>query len=139
MHVVQLIQLQIFCILTIRFLKSYVKIKLKWIQMVLYDHRSIEVLDPRVLIPATENVIKPQHYRIYSQKTDSCFWSVNYIRSKITFLCSGNKLQIFKYPPFDRTLCIDTHRINFVYSKNGIARQYCISLEKKLKMILEHI
>ena len=124
--------MQIFCILTIRFLKSYVKIKLKWIQMVLYDHRSIEVLDPRVLIPATENVVKPQPYRIHSQKTESCFWSVNYIRSKITFLCSGNKLQIFKYPPFDRTLCIDTYRINFVYQKMELQVNVAYLWKKKL-------
>ena len=58
------------------------------------------LLYPRVLIPATEKVIKPRPYRIYRQKTGSCFWSVNYTRSKISFLCSGNKLQVFKYPPF---------------------------------------
>ena len=42
---------------------------------------------------------------------------MNYTRSKIPFLCSGNKLQIFKYLPFERMLCIDTNRINFVYQK----------------------
>ena len=69
------------------------------------------------MIPATEKVIKLRPYRIHCQKIGSCFWSVNYTRSKIPFLCSGNKLQIFKYPPFERTLCIDTYRINFIYQK----------------------
>ena len=110
-------KLQIFFILTIRVLKSYVKIELKWIQMVLYDHRSILALHPCVLIPATEKVIKPRPYRIYRQKTGNCFWSVSYTRSKIPFLSSGNKLQIFKYPPFEQTLCIDTYRKKFVYQK----------------------
>ena len=61
--------------------------------------------------------MKPRPYRIYLQKTGSCFWSVNYTTSKILFLCSGNELQIFKYPLFERTLCIDTYRINFVIKK----------------------
>ena len=64
MHAVSTNQIADFLHFKIRFLKSYVKIKLKWIQMVLYDHRSIYVLYPRVLIPATEKVIKPQPYRI---------------------------------------------------------------------------
>ena len=85
--------------------------------MVLCDHRSIQVLYHRILIPATQKVIKARAYRIYPLKTGSCFWSVNYTRSKNPFLCSGNELQIFKYPPFKRTLCIDTYRINFVYQK----------------------
>ena len=41
--------------------------------MVLYDHRSMQVLYPRVLIPATEKMIKPRPYQIYRQKTGSCF------------------------------------------------------------------
>ena len=40
-------------------------------------------------------------------------------------------LQIFKYPPFGRKLCIDTYRITFVYQKIKITKQYCISLEKE--------
>ena len=80
---------------------------------------------------ATEKVIKPRPYRIYRQKTGSCFWSVNYTRSKIPFLCSGNKVQIFKYPPFERMLCIWHIHNKFCLSKNRIARQYCISLEKE--------
>ena len=110
--------MQIFCILTKRFLKSYAKIKLIWIQIVLYDHRRIQVLYPRVLIPTTEKVIQPRPHRIYRQKTRNSFWSVNYTRSKISFLCSGNKLQIFKYPPFEQTLCIRKNR-------------KCISFEKE--------
>ena len=82
------------------------------------------------MIPATQKVIKPRPYRIYRHKTGRCFWSVNYTRSKIPFLCSGIELQIFKYPPFERTLCIDTYRINCL-SKNGFARHYCIPLEKE--------
>ena len=50
---------------------------------------------------------------------------------KIPFLCSDNELQIFKYPPLERTRCISKYRITFFLSKNGIARQYCISLEKE--------
>ena len=103
--------------------------------MVSYDHRSIYVLYPRVLIPATEKVIKPRPYRIYRQKTGSCFWSVNYARSKIPFLYSGNELQIFKYPPFEQTLCIDA---NFVYQKIEL-EDNIVYLKKKKIMMLEHL
>ena len=121
--------MQIFCILMIRLLKSYVKIKL--IQMALYDHRSILVLYLHVLITAMEKVVKPRPYQIYPQKTGSCFWSVNYTRSKIPFLCSGNKPQIFKYPP-TWVNAFHWHIHNkFCLSKNGFVRQYCISLEKE--------
>ena len=64
----------------------------------------------------------------FSLKTEILL-ELNYTRSKIPFLCSGNKLQFFKYPPFERTICIDTDK--FCFSKNGIVRQYCISLEKE--------
>ena len=107
--------------------------------MVLYDHCSIQILYPRVLIPATVKVIKPRPCRIYRQKTGSSFRSANCTRSKVPFLCSGNKLQIFKYPPFEQTLCIDTYRINFFLSKNGIARQYYIPLEKEHYDIGTHL
>ena len=69
---------------------------------------------PCILIPDTEKVYKPRPYRFYCQKTRNYFWLVNYTRSKILFLCSGNKLQTFK---FERTLCIDTSATNFVYQK----------------------
>ena len=85
------------------------------------------------MIPATEKVIKPRPYRIYRQKTGSCFWSVNYTRSKIPFLCSGNKLQIFKYPPFEQTLCIDTYRINFVYQKMELQGNIAYLGKRKLQ------
>ena len=98
----------------------------------------VQVLYPRVLVPTTEEVIKPRPYRIYHQKTGSCFWSVNYTRSKILFLCSGNKLQIFKYPPFERTLCIDTYKINFVYQKMELQGNNAY-LQKKKIIILKHI
>ena len=91
------------------------------------------------MISATEKVIKPRPYRIYLQKTGSCFWSVNYTRSKIPFLCSGNKLQIFKYPPFERTLFIDTHSINFVYQKMELQGNIVYLWKKKIIMILEDI
>ena len=107
--------------------------------MVLYDHRSIQVLYPCILIPATEKVIKPRSYRIYHKKTGSCFLSVNHTRSKIPFLCSGNKLQIFKYPPFERTLCIDTYRINFVYQKMELQGNIAYLWKKEIIMILEHL
>ena len=107
--------------------------------MVLYDHRNIKVLNPRVLIPAAQKVIKPRPYRIYHQKTDSYFWSVNYIRSKIPFLCSGNELKIFKYPPFEGTLCIDTYRINFPHQKMDLQGNIAYLWKKKIIMILEHL
>ena len=115
--------------------------KLNWSQfkMVLCDHHSIQVLYARVFIPATEKVIRTRPYRIYRQKTGNCFWSVNYTRSKIPFLCSGNKLQIFKYPPFERTLCIDTYRINFVYQKMELQGNIVYLWKKKIIMILEHL
>ena len=83
--------------------------------------------------------IKPRPYRIYLQKTGSCFWSVNYARSKIHFLCSGNKLQIFKYPPFEGTLGIDTYRINFAHQKMGLQGNIAYLWIKEIIMILEHI
>ena len=107
--------------------------------MVLYDHRSIWVLYPCVLIPATEKWFKPLPYRIYCQKQGAVFWSVNYTRSKIPFLCSGNKLQIFKYRPFERTLCIDTYRINFVYQKMELQGNITYLWKKTIIMILEHL
>ena len=107
--------------------------------MVLYDHRSIQLLYPCVLIPATEKLIKPRPYRIYSQKTKSCFCSVNYTRSKIPFLFSGNKLQIFKYSQFERRLCFDTYRINFVYQKMELQGNIAYLWKTKIIMILEHI
>ena len=94
------------------------------------------VLYPRVLTPATE---KARPYRIYRRKTESCFWSGYYTRSKIPFLCSGNELQIFKYPPFERTLCIDTYRINFVYQKMELQGNIVYLWKKKIIMILEHV
>ena len=116
--------------------KSYGKIKIKCIQMVLYDHGSIQVLHRCALIPASQKVIKPRPYRIYRQKTGSCFWSVNYTRSKIPFLCSGNELQIFEYLPFEWTLCIDTYRINFVYQKMDLQGNIAELWKKKIIMIL---
>ena len=107
--------------------------------MVLYDHRSIQTLYPYALIPATEKVIKPHPYRIYRQKTGSYFWSANYTRPKIPFLCSGKKLQIFKYQPFERTVCIDTYRINFVYQKTELQGSIAYLWKKRIIMILEHI
>ena len=64
---------------------------------------------------------------------------MNCTRSKIPFLCSGNKLQIFKHPPFERTLCIDTYRINFVYQKMKLQGTIAYLWKKKIIMILEHI
>ena len=64
---------------------------------------------------------------------------MNYTRSKILFLCSDNKLQIFKYPPFERMLCIDTCRINFVYQKMELQGDIAYLWQKKIIMILEHI
>ena len=60
-------------------------------------------------------------------------------RSKIPFLCSGNKLQIFRYPSFEGTLCIDTYRINFVYQKMELQGNITYLWKKKITMILEHI
>ena len=99
--------------------------------MVLYYQRSIYVLDHRVLIPTTEKVIKPQPYQIYHQKTGSCYWSVNYTRTKIPFPCSGNEwvanFQIYT----NWAYALHWRRQNkFCLSKNGIAWQYCISLGK---------
>ena len=107
--------------------------------MILHDHCSIYVLYPRVLIPATQKVIKPRPYRIYRQKTGNCFWSMNYTRPKIHFLCSGNELQIFKYSSFDWTLCIDTYRINFVYRKIELQGNIAYLWKKKIIMIMEHL
>ena len=107
--------------------------------MVLYDHCSIQILYPRVLIPATVKVIKPRSCLIYCQKTGSSFRSVNCTRSKIPFLCSGNKLQVFKYPPFERMLCIDLYRINFVYQKMELQGSIAYLWKKKIIIILEHI
>ena len=101
--------------------------------MVLYDHRSIQVLYPCGLISATEKVIKPRPYQIYRQKTG------NYTRSNIPFLCSGNELQILKYLPFERTLCIDTYRINFVHQKMELQGNIVYLWKKKIIMILEHL
>ena len=84
-------------------------------------------------------VIEPRPCWIYCQKTGSCFWSVNYTRSKIPFLCSGNKLQVFKYPPFERMLCIDLYRINFVYQKMELQGSIAYLWKKKIIMILDHI
>ena len=97
--------------------------------MVSHYRRSIQVLCPRVFIPAMEKEIKSRSYRIYRHKTGSCSKSVNYATSKIPFICSGNKLKIFKYTPIEQTICIDAYQ--FRLSKNGIAWQYCISLEKQ--------
>ena len=91
------------------------------------------------MISTTEKVIQPRPYWIYRQKTGSCFWSVNYTRSKIPFLCSGNQLQIFKYPPFERTLFIDTCSINFVYQKMELQGNIVNLWKKKIIMILEYI
>ena len=63
---------------------------------------------------------------------------MNYTRSKISFLCSGNELQVFKYPPFAQTLCIDTYRTNFVYQKIKL-QGIIVHLWKKKIMILEHL
>ena len=86
-----------------------------------------------------EKVIKPRPYRIYCQKTGSCFWSVNYIRSKIPFLCSRNKLQFFKYSPFEGALCINTYRISFVYQKMELQGNIAYFWKNKIIMILQHI
>ena len=58
---------------------------------------------------------------------------MNCARSKIPFLCSGNKMQIFKYPTYERTLCIDTYRI--MELQGNIAYLW----KKRIIMILEHI
>ena len=92
-----------------------------------------------VLNSATGKVIKPRPYRVYRQKTASCFWSVNYTRSKISFLCSGKKLQLFRYLPFEWTLCIDTYRIIFVSQKMELQDNIAYLWKKKITMILEHI
>ena len=55
---------------------------------------------------------------------------MDYTRSKIPFLCSDNELQIFKYPPFEWTLYINTYRINFVYQKMEL-QSYTVYLWKK--------
>ena len=124
--------------------------------MVLYDHRSIQVLNPRVLIPAMEKVIKPRPYQIYRQKTGSRFWSLNYTRSKIPFFYSCNKLQIFKFHHWANAL--HWHNQNkFCLSKiewqDNIAylwKKFCLSKmelqgniayiwKKKVIMILEQL
>ena len=107
--------------------------------MVLYDHRSIQALHPVVLIPATQKVIKPPPYRVYRQKTGSCFVISELHKIKNPFSLSGNELQIFKYPPFERTICIDTYRINFVYQKMELQGNIAYLWKKKIIMILEHI
>ena len=83
MHAVSTNQMKMFCILMIRILKSCVKVKLKWIKMVLYDHHRLPCFDSR-----------------YGERSKS--------KDQKSLLCSGNKLQFFKYPPFERPLCIDT-------------------------------
>ena len=92
-----------------------------------------------LFIPATQKVIEPRLYRIYRQKTGCCFWSVNCTRSRIPFLRSGNELQIFKYPPFERTLCIDTYRLSFVYQNMDLHGNIAYLWGKKTIMILEHL
>ena len=57
----------------------------------------------------------------------------------VLYDCSDNKLQIFKYPPFERTLCIDTYKINFVYQKMKLLGNIAYLRKKKIIMILEHI
>ena len=84
---------------------------------------------PCILIPDTEKVYKPRPYRFYCQKTRNYFWLVNYTRSKILFLCSGNKLRTFK---FERTLCIDTSATNFVYQKMELQSNIAYLWKKKL-------
>ena len=91
------------------------------------------------MIPATEKIIRPRPYRILRQKTGNFFWSVNYARSKIPFLCSGNKLRIFKCPPFEKRLCFDTYWINFIYQKMELQGNTAYLWKKKIIMILEHI
>ena len=103
--------------------------------MVLHCHCSVQVLYPYVLIRATEKVIKPRPCRIYLQKTGNCFWSVNYTRSKIPFLCSGNKLQIFQLN--ERLALIHTEQIMFIKkmeSQGNIAYLW----ENDIIVIFEH-
>ena len=70
-----------------------------------------------VLIPTPEEAMKLRPYRIYRQTTGSYFWQWATQDQKSLFFCSGNRLQIFKYQPFEQTLCIDTYKIIFVYQK----------------------
>ena len=60
-------------------------------------------------IPDTEKLIKPGTYRTYRQKMGLFRISE---RDK-----TGNELLIFKYISTERTPCIDTCKINYVYQK----------------------
>ena len=60
---------------------------------------------------------------------------MNYARSKTPFLCSGKKLQIFKYPLLEQTLCMNTCKTNLVDLQGNIVYLWA----KKIIMILEHI
>ena len=99
--------------------------------MVLYEHRSIYVLYPRVLIPAPDKVIKPWLYQICLQKTGSCFWSVSYTRSKNPFSLSKQWAANFQISTIWANAFFWYIQNKFSLSKNGIAKQYCISLEKE--------
>ena len=105
------------------------KIKLKWIQMVLYDHRSIYVLYPCVWIPATQKVstnipnLPPEHRKLFQIS------ELHKIKNPFSlFRQWAAKFQI-------STICakaLHWHIQNkFCLSNNGFARQYCISLEKE--------
>ena len=56
-----------------------------------------------------------------------------------SFVYSGNKLQIFKYPPFDKKLSIDTYTTNFVYQKVELQSNIVYLWKKKITMILVHL
>ena len=64
---------------------------------------------------------------------------MNYARTKIPFLYSGYELKIFKYLPFEQTLCIDTYRINFVYLKMEFQGNIAYLWKKKIILIFKQL
>ena len=87
----------------------------KWFYMIIVAYR---IYNPVFWFPLRGKQLNHDPTEFVARKEGALsLWSVNYTRSKIPFLCSGTKLQIFKYPPFERTLCIGTYRINIVYQK----------------------
>ena len=109
--------------------------------MVLYDHRSIQVLYPRALVLATERVIKPTNLPNLPPENGELFLISELHKIKSPFSLFWQQAANFQVstPSFERTLEIETYRINYVYQKMELQGNIAYLWNKKIIMILEHI
>ena len=105
--------------------------------MILHDHCSIWVLYPRVLIPATEKVIKPLPYWIYRQKTE-LFLISELHKIKNSFSPFRQRAGNFQVSTIWANALHWHMQINFVYQKMELQGNISYLWKKKVIMIMEH-